>query len=83
MNRPWPLFDSAAHAGASWAVLCLVPVQLLVAQAMVEHGMLDAMVAGFAAARYRVELYIGQGNSFYLLIGLLALLVLFLGRRRR
>ena len=50
---------------------------------MVEHGMLDAMVAGFAAARYRVELYVGQGNSFYLLIGLVALLVLFLGRRRR
>ena len=58
------------------------PIPLLVAQALVEHGMLDAMVSGIATARSRIELYIGQGNALPVLIVLLLVLALLFRRRR-
>ncbi len=57
--------------------------RLLLAQALVEHSLLDSIAAGIAAARYRVETYIGQGNSKFVLIGAAAICVLLLLRRRR
>jgi len=63
-------------------VLSHVPIHLLVAQALVEHGMLDAMVSGIGAARTRIELYIGEGNTLPLLIVLLLVLALVFRRRR-
>ena len=75
-------FDTPVGAGASWTVISHVPIHLLVAQAMVEHGMLDAMASGIAAARSRIELYIGEGNSLPLLIVLLLVLALLFRRRR-
>ena len=59
-----------------------IPARLLVAQAMAEHGLLDAMAAGIAGARYRLELYIGEGNTIYFLVVAGVLLALFLSRRR-
>jgi hypothetical protein len=64
-------------------VLIETPAGPLLAQAMVEHGMLDSMAAGLANARYRLELYIGEGNTIYLLAAAAVLVVLILFRRRR
>ncbi len=60
-----------------------LPIRLLVAQAMAEHGMLDAMAAGIANARYQLELYIGQGNTIYFLVAAAAILAFIFLRRRR
>ncbi len=56
---------------------------MLLAQALVEHGMLDAMVTGVGHARDRLEIYIGQGNSVYLLIGAGIVLLFWLLKPRR
>ena len=57
-------------------------VPLLLAQAMVEHGLLDSISAGLANAKYQVELYVGQGNAIYVVIAAVVLLVLTRVRRR-
>jgi hypothetical protein len=57
--------------------------RMLLAQALVEHSLLDSIAAGIAAARFRLETYIGQGNSKYLLIAAAAICLLLLLRRRR
>jgi hypothetical protein len=49
---------------------------------MVEHGLLDSIAAGLTGARYRIELYIGQGNTVYLIAAVVVLLVLTRVRRR-
>ena len=58
-------------------------VPLLLAQAMVERGLLDSMAAGLGSARYRLELYIGQDNTIYVLAAVIVLLVLTRIRRGR
>ena len=57
-------------------------VPFLLAQAMVEHGLLDSISAGLANAKYQVELYVGQGNAIYVVIAAVVLLVLTRVRRR-
>ena len=64
-------------------MLMLTPVQLLLAQAMVERGLLDSVAAGLSHARYRIELYVGQGNTIYVVIAAVLLLVLTRVKRRR
>jgi hypothetical protein len=56
---------------------------MLLAQALVEHGMLDAMVTGIAHGRDRLEIYIGRGNTVYLLIGAGVVLLFWLLKPRR
>ncbi len=41
------------------------------------------MAAGIAAARDRIEMYIGSGNLKYMLFVMIAILVLLLVKRRR
>jgi hypothetical protein len=57
-------------------------VQLILAQAMVERGLLDSIAAGLGNARYRLELYVGQGNTIYVVIAVVVLLVLTRVKRR-
>ena len=57
-------------------------VPLLLAQAVVEHGLLDSIAAGLGSAKYRIELYVGQGNAIYVVIAAVVLLVLTRVRRR-
>ena len=57
-------------------------VQPFLAQAMVEHGLLDSIAAGWASTRYQLELYIGQGNTIYFLAAVVLVLVLTRVRRR-
>jgi hypothetical protein len=57
-------------------------VQLVVGQAMVEHGLLDSISAGLSSAKYQLELYVGQGNTIYVVIGVVLLLVLTRVKRR-
>jgi hypothetical protein len=57
-------------------------VQLILAQAMVERGLLDSIAAGLGNARYRLELYVGQGNTIYVVIAVVVLLFLTRVRRR-
>jgi hypothetical protein len=64
-------------------MLTSIPVQLLLAQAMVERGLLDSIAAGLSNARYRLELYVGQGNTIYVVIAVVLLLVLTRVRRQR
>ena len=59
------------------------PVHLLLAQSMVEYGLLDSIAAGLGNARYRFEAYIGEGNRVYILAAAVLLVVLLLFRRRR
>ncbi len=54
-----------------------------VAQTLAEYGVLNSISARLAAARYQIETYIGQGNTKYLLLGLLVVLFLALAWRRR
>lgn len=58
-------------------------VRFLLAQTLVEHSLLDSIAAGIASAQTRLEIYIGQGNSKYLLIALIAACLLLLLRPRR
>ena len=57
-------------------------VPLLLAQALVERGLLDSIAAGLGSAKYRIELYVGQGNAIYVVIAAVVLLVLTRVRRR-
>ena len=50
---------------------------------MVEHGLLDSIAAGLGNVRYRLELYVGQGNTIYVLAAVVVLLVLTRVKRRR
>ena len=43
---------------------------MLFAQALVERGMIDVMVANIWSAMMRVDQYVGQGNTKWLLLGL-------------
>jgi len=63
-------------------VLTHTVVPLLLAQAVVEHGLLDSIAAGLGSAKYRIELYVGQGNAIYVVIAAVVLLVLTRVRRR-
>ncbi|MBP1597431.1 MAG: hypothetical protein H6Q05_2808 [Acidobacteria bacterium] len=57
---------------------------VFLAQTAAEYGgLLNAIVAGFAAARDKVELFVGAGNTKYLLIAALVMFVLVFVRRRR
>ena len=58
-------------------------VSLVVAQAVVERGLLDSIAAGLSSARYRLELYVGEGNAIYVVIAAVLLLVLTRVRRNR
>ena len=55
----------------------------IVAQTLVEYGSLSGMNARLAAVQQRLEEYIGQGNTKYLLLVLLVLLIVVLAKRRR
>ena len=55
----------------------------LIAQALVEHGMLDSLAAGFARLRYEIDAYVGPGRSTYVFIGALVLFMLLISRSRR
>jgi len=76
-------FDTAPGPSASWAVLTHTSVSLILAQAMVERGLLDSIAAGLSNARYRLELYVGEGNAIYVVIAAVLLLVLTRVRRNR
>ena len=58
-------------------------VSLVLAQAMVERGLLDSIAAGVSSARYRLELYVGEGNAIWIVIGVVVLLVLTRVKRNR
>lgn len=59
------------------------PVRLLLAQALVERGLLDSIAAGLGSASYRFEAYIAEGNRVYILAAAVVLVVVLLFRRRR
>ena len=45
--------------------------------------MLDSIAAGVSSARYRLELYVGDGNAIWVVIGVVVLLVLTRVKRNR
>lgn len=56
---------------------------MLLAQALVERGMLDALVANVWSALMQIEYYVGAGNGKWLLAGLAVVLaIIFLKPRR-
>ncbi len=55
----------------------------ILAQTMAEYGLLTALAAKISAIQYRLEAYIGTGNTKYLLIAALLLVLVLLIRRRR
>jgi hypothetical protein len=73
MGWPW------AHHGP---VLRGLFAPLVVAQAMVERGLLDSISDGLGRAKYQIELYAGQGNAIYVVIAAVVLLILTRVRRR-
>jgi hypothetical protein len=58
-----------------------MPPPMLIAQAVVEKGMLDSLGARVQGMRYEIDARIGQGGTKFLLIGLGVVLVLWLIRR--
>ncbi len=56
---------------------------MFLAQTITEYGLVNGVVAGLAATRDRIEMYIGAGNLKFVLIALLVILVLLVTRRRR
>jgi hypothetical protein len=55
----------------------------MIAQTVVEYGALQAIAASFMKAIHRAELFLSSGNSRYLLLlGLALIVVLFWSRRR-
>jgi hypothetical protein len=63
-------------------VLTAFAAQVVLGQALVEYGLLDSISAVFSRAKYQLELYVGQGNTIYVVIGVVVLLVLTRVRRR-
>jgi hypothetical protein len=57
--------------------------ELLIAQALLEHGLLDSMAAGFAKLRYQLEAYVGQGRLTYVVVAVVILFAFVLARRPR
>ncbi len=56
---------------------------IVLAQTMAEYGLLTGLVAGITAFQYRLESYIGTGNTKYLVLGGILLFLAFWSRRRR
>ena len=58
---------------------------MLIAQAIVEHGMMDSLSAVFMNALDQLDYYIGTGNTKWVLIGLVVVItvVFFKPSRRR
>jgi hypothetical protein len=73
MGWPW------AH---HWPVLTGPFAPHVLAQAMVERGLLESISAGLGRAKYQIELYVGQGNAIYVVIAAVVLLILTRVRRR-
>lgn len=56
---------------------------MLIAQALVERGLLDSLVSNIWSSLMQVDAYIGQGNTKWLLLGLAVFLgFVFLKPRR-
>ena len=55
----------------------------MIAQTVVEYGGLQAISSAFSNAVYRLELFIGAGNSKYLIIVAIAAVVLLIFTRHR
>jgi len=64
-------------------VLTQLPAPLLFAQALVERGLLDQISAGLSSAKYQLELYVGQGNTIYVIVAVILVIVLTRVRRNR
>jgi hypothetical protein len=55
----------------------------VLAQAVVERGLLDTISAGLGRAKYHIEVYAGHGNAVYVVIGAVLLFILTRVNRRR
>jgi hypothetical protein len=56
---------------------------MVLAQALVERGMLDAIVASIWSALQQVDYYVGQGNAKWALLALAVVLGYFFLKPRR
>jgi len=56
---------------------------MLLAQALVERGLLDSMVSSIWSALMQVDYYIGEGNTKWLLIGLAVVMAVIFFKPRR
>ncbi len=56
---------------------------MLIAQALVERGLLDSMVTSIWWAMMQVEYYVGQGNTKWMLIGLAVVMAYLLLKPKR
>jgi hypothetical protein len=56
---------------------------MLLAQALVERGLIDSLVSSIWSAVSQVTYYVGQGNTKWLLIGLAVVMALVLLKPRR
>ncbi len=55
----------------------------MIAQTMIEYGAVQSVAAAFAQAYYAFDNFVGRGNTKYLLLGALAVVVFLLLTRRR
>ena len=57
--------------------------KLVVAQALVERGLLDTIQMGFVRARDQIDGYLGYSGSTYLILGAMVFLIVLIMKRRR
>ena len=65
----------------SVATQTLLPTFL--AQALAERGFLDQIAASLSSAKYQLELYVGQGNTIYVIVAVILVIVVTRVRRNR
>jgi len=56
---------------------------VVVAQALVERGLIESIIAGVGTLSYRLDGYVGQGNSKYVFVAVGVAILVFLFRGRR
>ena len=74
---------AAEQFGPGRAALLVYDARMLQAQALVERGLVDAVVAAVWSAVMQVDYYVGQGNTKWVLAGLAVVLAVLFFKPRR
>ena len=69
--------------GISGTQLCVMIRRMVIAQALVERGLIDSFVSGVWSALMQVDYYVGEGNGKWVLVGLAVVLAVVFFKPKR